>query len=305
MTGSLAPPPPYGSEQGSILLEGGREGVREGMAGTYFQQYGHVRSASQQMRLSQGRNQPTSPGPQRSPTDISLAQFSLVDSQEDLGYDAGEGTSTEALLGHAPTQTYFQHPGSQRQLSLQMPHPGVPVDVSGDGHQHVYGPGHGLGFLQPGELPPEYSSPVGTPRLGLSRRNSRESRDGERRRDNDENRRGRERTRDADEESVWEDYSHLLDPTLPENQQDRPQDREEHQESDDDQTAREPPSPPIPTYAAAVAAGTTETPQIRVRSATLPGGQQQQEAEQQRDNSDSAQGSEEGQEHDRAQDERR
>ncbi|KAE9969730.1 Protein ssh4 [Venturia inaequalis] len=29
MTGSLAPPPPYGSEQGSILLEGGREGIRE------------------------------------------------------------------------------------------------------------------------------------------------------------------------------------------------------------------------------------------------------------------------------------
>ena len=30
MTGSLAPPPPYGSEQGSILLEAGGEGVREG-----------------------------------------------------------------------------------------------------------------------------------------------------------------------------------------------------------------------------------------------------------------------------------
>jgi len=318
MTGSLAPPPPYGSEQGSILLEGGREGVREGMAGTYFQQYGHVRSASQQMRLSQGRNQPTSPGPQRSPTDISLAQLSLVDSQEELGYDAGEGTSTEALLGPAQTQTYFQHPGSHRQLVLQMPHPGVPVDVSGDGHQHMYGPGHGLGFLHPGELPPEYSSPVGTPRIGLSRRNSRESRrgndrDAERRQNDntDENRgRERERRRDADEESVWEDYSHLLDPTLPENQQERPQERAEHQESDDEQTARQPPSPPIPTYAAAVAAGASETPQIRVRSATLPGGQQQQEEQADRQERlasapESEDESDSEQEHDRARDERR
>jgi hypothetical protein len=127
MTGSLAPPPPYGSEQGSILLEGGREGVREGMAGTYFTHYGHARTSSQQMRL--GRNQPTSPGPQRSPTDISLAQLSLVDSHDD---DVGEGMSTEAALHHAQV--------------------------------------HGLGFLQPGELPPEYSSPQGSPRI--SRRNS-------------------------------------------------------------------------------------------------------------------------------------
>jgi hypothetical protein len=128
MTGSLAPPPPYGSEQGSILLEGGREGVREGMAGTYFHGYGHGRSHSQQMRL--GRNQPTSPGPQRSPTDISLAQLSLVDSHDD---DLGEGTSAEAGAAAAAAQ-------------------------------HEAGV-HGLGFLQPGELPPEYTSPQSSPRL--------------------------------------------------------------------------------------------------------------------------------------------
>lgn len=82
MTGSLAPPPPYGSEQGSILLEGGRKGVREGQG---YIVHGRTHSAS--IRL--GRP-PTSPGPQRSPTDISLAQLNLMDSHED---DAGEGTS--------------------------------------------------------------------------------------------------------------------------------------------------------------------------------------------------------------------
>lgn len=125
-TGSLAPPPPYGSEQGSILLDSGRDGVREGMGGNYIQAgFGHARSSSQQMRL--GRNQPTSPGPQRSPTDISLAALSLVDSNEDIG----EGAS--AASGRTTINA-----------------------------------AQGLGFLQPGELPPEYTSPVGSPRISSS-----------------------------------------------------------------------------------------------------------------------------------------
>ncbi|KAF2816008.1 SPRY-domain-containing protein [Mytilinidion resinicola] len=124
MTGSLAPPPPYGSEQGSILLEGGREGVREGMGGYISAGFhGHGRTSSQQMRL--GRHQPTSPGPQRSPTDISLAALSLVDSNEDIG----EGTS-----GAANNTTNIQ----QQQQS------------------------RGLGFEHT-DAPPEYESPEGSP----------------------------------------------------------------------------------------------------------------------------------------------
>lgn len=74
MTGSLAPPPPYGSEQGSILLESGRESTAPG----------HARSGSLIRVVA-----PRSPGPVRSPTDISLAQLAHIPSHEDVG----EGSS--------------------------------------------------------------------------------------------------------------------------------------------------------------------------------------------------------------------
>lgn len=105
MTGSLAPPPPYGSEQGSILLETGR---KDGYTGSYTR--GHGGSQSVQLYPRQGgpgldpghtRTRsgnfrvlpPTSPGPQRSPTDISLSH--LVPTE-----DAGEPSSAAAAETH-------------------------------------------------------------------------------------------------------------------------------------------------------------------------------------------------------------
>jgi hypothetical protein len=57
--------------------------------------YNHTRSGSAQLRL--GTRPPTSPGPQRSPTDISLAQLSLVDSHEHD--DGGVGSSSNGGIG--------------------------------------------------------------------------------------------------------------------------------------------------------------------------------------------------------------
>ncbi len=86
MTGSLAPPPPYGSEQGSILLEAGRDGSRNQDP---FVPSSHGRR-NMNMRIAPT---PMSPGPQRSPTEISLAQLAHIPSHEDVG----EGTSRSAV----------------------------------------------------------------------------------------------------------------------------------------------------------------------------------------------------------------
>ncbi len=96
MTGSLAPPPPYGSEQGSILLEAGRDGTRSGQS-TYIPA-GHGRSRSGNVRA------PLSPGPQRSPTEISLGELAHIPSNEDFG--EGTSRSAENLPSDSPVTTH-------------------------------------------------------------------------------------------------------------------------------------------------------------------------------------------------------
>ena len=92
MTGSLAPPPPYGSEQGSILLEAGRDGTRPGQGSSM--PIGHSRSRNGTVRA------PMSPGPQRSPTEISLGELAHIPSSEDIG--EGTSRSTEHMPSDSP-----------------------------------------------------------------------------------------------------------------------------------------------------------------------------------------------------------
>ncbi|KAK3325381.1 concanavalin A-like lectin/glucanase domain-containing protein [Apodospora peruviana] len=109
MTGSLAPPPPYGSEQGSILLEAGR---KDGYTGSPSRGHGYSQSVQTYLRHgpiqadnSHNRTRsgnfrvlpPTSPGPVRSPTDISLAHLVPTD-------DGGEpSTSAATAVPHTET----------------------------------------------------------------------------------------------------------------------------------------------------------------------------------------------------------
>lgn len=113
MTGSLAPPPPYGSEAGSILLESGADKQtttrwtewQEAVTRSRQQARGAAAAAS-----AGGANgndggdgdlrvyiQPP-PGPVRSPTDISLAPLTRVTQDEE---DVGEGSSGIHMQNHA------------------------------------------------------------------------------------------------------------------------------------------------------------------------------------------------------------
>ncbi|EGS17486.1 uncharacterized protein CTHT_0068130 [Thermochaetoides thermophila DSM 1495] len=102
MTGSLAPPPPYGAEEDTILLETGtKDGFNSGpYRGHHYSQSaqpyrpgtnqldpGHSRSRSGNFRVLP----PVSPGPPRSPTDISLAHLVPTD-------DSAEASSSTAAL---------------------------------------------------------------------------------------------------------------------------------------------------------------------------------------------------------------
>lgn len=126
MTGSLAPPPPYGSEQGSILLESGRESAAQ-ISQRVYQNADYAASGSS-VRIPPV----PSPGPARSPTDISLAQLNHIPPLE----DAGEGSSRftlgdeEANVGmfhdeqpEAPPPEYSSPGGSRRgsDASLEFP----------------------------------------------------------------------------------------------------------------------------------------------------------------------------------------
>ncbi|GAO18964.1 uncharacterized protein UV8b_05951 [Ustilaginoidea virens] len=122
VTGSLAPPPPYGSEQGSILLE---IGTKDGMTSRQGRPHGqsvsgspytvgprssfglglHGRTRSGNFRVLP----PTSPGPVRSPTDISLAQLVPND-------DEGEASGSNR---DASQHEQHQHLGQQQQQQQQ------------------------------------------------------------------------------------------------------------------------------------------------------------------------------------------
>ncbi|KAK4241139.1 hypothetical protein C8A03DRAFT_41436 [Achaetomium macrosporum] len=103
MTGSLAPPPPYGVEADTVLLEtGNKDGFSSQLRGHRYSNSaqfppqgpnasdpGHARSRSGNFRVLP----PTSPGPLRSPTDISLAHLIPTD-------DGGEPSNSAATLVH-------------------------------------------------------------------------------------------------------------------------------------------------------------------------------------------------------------
>lgn len=152
MTGSLAPPPPYGSEQGSILLEAGSKDGYNSARGRGYSTYtaqnynrygqntqdlGHTRTRSGNFRVLP----PASPGPVRSPTDISLAQLIPAD-------DTGETSASAAPVGPAAENRHS--PPSAVGLGL---------------HQDPHHP-----------PPPEYTSPEASEDGdGDSRRNSSDS----------------------------------------------------------------------------------------------------------------------------------
>jgi hypothetical protein len=145
MTGSLAPPPPYGSEQGSILLEaGGAESA------THHQPTRHGRTRSGNIF----RGHPTSPGPVRSPTDISLAHLVHIPPPPE---DGGESSAGRTNVLHPNPALH----AGQEGLGIQLPpaHPAAEAEEDHTAHP-----------------PPEYSSPP------QSRRGSDSDGDGERRR---------------------------------------------------------------------------------------------------------------------------
>lgn len=133
MTGSLAPPPPYGSEQGSVLLEAGRDTTGQSSLSQSYFQHGRTRSGN----LISSRFPPTSPGPVRSPTDISLAH-----------------------LQHIPSNHH------ERREDVEDPNDSSPVTTRqpvGAQHHAIEGSvGLALEQTQDQVPPPDYTSPEGS-----------------------------------------------------------------------------------------------------------------------------------------------
>lgn len=126
MTGSLAPPPPYGSEHGSVLLEigGGAGQASENAPNTrnaYVSRHTHGRTRSGNFLR---------PGAVRSPTDISLAHLPSHDESRE---GEGQGASGHAHLGQPPD--YSSPPGSIRTRSP--PIPSYSQAVSGAGSRET------------------------------------------------------------------------------------------------------------------------------------------------------------------------
>lgn len=119
MTGSLAPPPPYGSEQGSILLEAGREGAPSSHGNYPDMRHGRTRSGNFR------NHPPTSPGPVRSPTDISLAHLAHIPSNEEFGESSSAAAAAEAV----------SHMGLRIQDHTQPPPGYTSPRHSDDGHE--------------------------------------------------------------------------------------------------------------------------------------------------------------------------
>ncbi|KAI1937188.1 Protein ssh4 [Ophidiomyces ophidiicola] len=122
MTGSLAPPPPYGSEQGSILLETGRESTHT----PQWWDSAHSRTRSGTVRLNQG-------GPVRSPTDISLAHLPHMSPQP----DADNGTSGSVNAPIDDDNQTIRPPVNPDQPPPKYSSPGTSPPDSHDGDTRV------------------------------------------------------------------------------------------------------------------------------------------------------------------------
>ncbi len=137
MTGSLAPPPPYGSVQGSILLEmGGESSESASQISNYGR--GHSRTSSGRFLRPLG---PTSPGPGRSSTDISLAHLPSHD--EEGPHGSQEPQDYMAVRRYGIQAAPHQYPHQLRSERRPQGAVGAVVPVE----DHTHGP------------PPEYSSP--------------------------------------------------------------------------------------------------------------------------------------------------